>query len=267
MKTKAIKSTTTFEINDGDKIQRKCDYAHNGSSSYRYTDLFIDFIRTLGYDVEQLYNGSRTVKIDGIEMDIYTGNASYMSRNGFTREESVRLPHNRFVALRWPWEHGNKYIVKVLINQEIKKAGIIARIDRAIAERKQVEQNAIDRKKADKENTEAVAQHFLKRMNLDNIVRSIKIHEGNITFFTKMAGYTITASNNWFVSYNLYSNEISSGGELQGLFNDLSDEEQNIRTLQIEITVRGEIDDHLKPWAKTAHNRSYNVVKKEYSEY
>lgn len=260
-------STTTFEIND--------DVAHKQSEFHgrSYIPLFKDFIRSLGFDVQDKFpdsksgNLSENILIDDVEFKIYDGNASYMSKNSYIREESVRKPQNRFMALEKRYGRDG-YVVKVFINKEHETEKLRKKINDAIAEYHNDQKEMEERKDNDKTNTTLIANHFLNHLNIyKSIFWGIRIHEGKISFIMKDCGTLVISTDGSFNKFHPTIKEVEQETQLNLLYENASSIQHKVTTVLDAIKSAGQISEELKTWAAKAYECSFDVEKMEYSNY
>ncbi len=149
-KTKKSVDTVVFEVPDS-------TFAETSAGSHYYT-LFLSFLESLGIDFEEYISYLQEIKIDGVEFDVNTDNASSHSRNAFTRETNIRKPQNRYIKL----ECGRIGNVRVYINEEMDANKIRAAIVKLVQTEKEKEQAIKDRDNRRKLNMKLIAEHYLK---------------------------------------------------------------------------------------------------------
>lgn len=258
MKVLKNKRIVVFEISDNHE-SRKYEYGRGSGSNYKKP--FADFIESLGFEVV-LQDHIDAIEINGERFDIYLGNASYMSKNGWSREVSVRKPINRYVSIM---HSHDSTLLKVHFNKEYDGDKLCKTINDAIQSRIDARKFHEDRKNIDKENTIAVAEHFMVNENFKNIVQSIRIHKGVIQFNLNGASLTITP-NKQFVNFDVNSSDIKNETELPSLFDKLFALKENSNKL-LQMVKQNEFTNEIIQWCEKAYNRYYDVKELEYSEH
>jgi len=254
METKKNKSIVVYEFNDKGR-----GLELDGS---KYINSFIEFIESLGFEIVYGHSLS-SIKINGYSFILNTDNASYNSKSAFTREINVRKPANRFISIKKLYgEDAN--ILKIHFNKEYDADKLREKINSAIQKINDINDSIIARKNKDKENTIAIAEHFMSKEGFSDIVTLIKIEKSKLHFFTDFFQLIFTTKGE-FVSYHIYKN-IDKESELD-LFLSTTPYLQENTTKLFKILKQNPIDSNLIEWATEAYNRCYNVTKLEYSEY
>lgn len=256
METKKNKSIVVFEIND-DHENRKYEYGKYSGNIYK--NPFADFIESLGFKVvvEDHFGG---IDINGERFTLHLNNASYMSKNGWSREVNVRKPINRYVSIM---SGHDTTMLKIHFNKEYDGDKLRKKINDAIQSRIDVKKWHEDSKNKNKINTIAVAEHFMLNNDFKNIVEYIRIHEGKIQLMFDGASLTITPSKQ-FVSLNIYSSDILNETELPLFFDKLSTLKENANKL-LQMVKKNKFTNEIIEWCeKIACNRYYNVKELKY---
>lgn len=257
MKIKQNKSVVVFEINDEN---RKCEFNGDG-----YKKPFIDFIQSLGFDAELKYDFSDAVVVNGEEFNICTDNASYMSKNAFSRDENIRKPINRFIILQL-LSHTSSTIIKIHFNKEYDGDKLRKKINDAIQAKIDRRQSIIDGEIKDEQNTTAIAKHFMSKDGFKEIVTSIQIKEGKILFdINNSTTLTIKASGE-FIEFDIYKKEVKSESDLNPMFNELFKLKEKTEKL-LNIIKSNPLDTNLIEYCEKTYSKTYNVTKSEYSKY
>lgn len=231
-----------------------------------YTALFIDFIASLGFEIEQSYKGSSSVKIDGIVFEIDCKNCSYESTNAYTRNRSVRKPENRFITLK-KYFMSSENVVKVQFNKELKSDVLRGKIQAAIDEANADIKASNEKADRDRKNTTEIAEgFFLYDRRLRQVVRSMRVHQSKITFFLSHCSLTIDRDFN-FVEYNLNAIEIKDQKSLADLKTDVTRVLNNVDNLIAFIEKHPKPTEEMKQWISSAYERYFDVIKMEYSKY
>ncbi len=250
---KKPKNTVIFEINDNGKEHEFKAYGG------RYEKAFIGFLESLGLDPKQKYEHSNDVIIDGIEFGIETGNASYMSRNSYTREESVRKPQNRWVSLSKGYGSDT---VRVHINKELDADKLKARIMKAVADAKARIKEVEDSRNKDRENLVAIGKHFSQPAPIRKYVERIHINQGTIGFQTEFATINIKTDGS-FQSVSIHHPVMEDQAKVAKQLSDISHEISLIPDLIKLIGFQGRISDELVAWAEKERNGCFNVKKQD----
>lgn len=257
MKVLKNKRIVMFEVSD-DHEKRKYEYGKYSGSNYKKP--FADFIETLGFEVvtEDHLDG---VKINGERFEIYLGNASYMTKNVYTKQVSVRKPINRYVSIMKGYD---STLLKVHFNKEYDGDKLCKVINDAIQSRIDARKLHEDKKNEDKVNTIAVAEHFMVNENFKNIVEIIMIHQGKIQFNFDGGSLTITPKKE-FVDFDINTVRVSNENELSSLFDKLLVLKENANKL-LEAVKQNEFTNEIVEWCEKTHNRYYDVKESKYSD-
>jgi hypothetical protein len=175
--------TTIYEVNDENRGYET--YGHT------YEKSFVSFIESLGFDIKPQFEKSPSLgyMIQGVVFKVNTDNASYMSKNAYTRDVKPRKAQNRYIILT----SGNTNVIKVHFNKELDAPKLKAKINQAIADYFEKEERITAIKKANDENTIAIAMHYLQGEHnlLKSALHQIHIQQGIITFYFKNLGSSI----------------------------------------------------------------------------
>lgn len=260
MKVKKNKRIVMFEVSD-DHESRKNEHSGKWSGS-NYKRPFADFIESLGFEVVLEDHIDRIV-INGHNFDLYVGNASYMTKNAYTREVSVRKPINRYVSIM---KGHDSTLLKIHFNKEYDGDKLCKTINDAIQSRIDAQKSHEDKKNEDRQNTIAVAEHFMVNDDFKNIIERIKIHQGQIQLIFDGATLIITP-NKQFVCLDINSSEIKNETELSSCFDKLLTIKENTNKL-LQIVKQNEFTSNIIEWCNSkAYHRYYNVKELKYSEH
>jgi hypothetical protein len=259
MKIKNNKRIVMFEVSD-DHESRK--HEHSGKwSGGNYKKPFADFIESLGFEVKVEEHLDRIV-INGHNFDLYVGNATYMTKNSYTRVVSVRKPINRYVSIM---KGHDSTLLKIHFNKEYDGDKLYKTINDEIQRRVDAHKFHEEKKNEDRQNTIAVAEHFMIHDDFKNIVERIKIHQGEIQIMFDGATLTITP-NKHFLSLDIYSSEIKNESELNFCFDKLITIKENTNKL-LQIVKQNEFQSNIIEWCKKTYHRYYDVKELKYSEH
>jgi 5S rRNA maturation endonuclease (ribonuclease M5) len=252
MTSKTKKSLVVFEIND---TERKGEL-----HGYGYASIFADFIESLGFNVDRTNIGVlSSIKIDDVSFEINTDNASYMSKNAWSKDINVRKDINRFISL----EIGDNRpkVVKIFFNKEYDGNKIRSKINEVIDTCKKTISDRENRKKTDKDNT--IKVYSILDTNIPAIVKGIRIDLGTIDFTMEDARLSIDSSGN-FLNLITYNNVHNSLEEVSDSIN----KKAKIYEICKEVLMafqKCKFDDSLIEWINTSSNHHYNLHTKEYS--
>jgi len=247
VKPKVKVDTTMYEVNDSGR-----NGEINGS---HYFSSFVSFIESLGYDVETRPH-SENIKIKGIEFCVNTGNASFMSRNSYTRITSIRKPQNRFITLSWSsW--GSNYILKVFINKEMETAKLKQKIDKAIEWYNNRDKEIADRQLNDQKNTETIGLHYFGNATIKSSVNRLLVHQGEITFSFHDRFYLIIKADSSFSKAEFHPNEMKSIDEVESFANSILARSEDFESVCRLILDAGKISDELIEWSKGQHHKYF----------
>ncbi len=252
-KTKKVE-TTMYEV--GDRIDRKFEFSGDG-----YLKSFWGFVESLGYDVSEKFPDSdhrnsfqQYIIINGVEFEINVDNASYMSRNAYTREDNVRKPQNRFIALTYR----SKNIVKIFFNKEYETKKLKTKIDAAIQKDHDIELEIVDRKNRDRNNTAAIAAIYMNNTSVSEAITLIKIHRGEVRFYFHDAAYSLAIkTDNSFVQVSFDPEEMKSPEEFVSFVLTVKERADKIALVVSDIINSNKMSDELVQWAAEAYERTF----------
>ncbi len=180
--------TTMYEVNDENRGYE--------TSGHTYEKSFVSFIESLGFDIKPQFEKSPSLgyMIQGVEFKVNTDNASYMSKNAYTRDVKPRKAQNRYIILT----SGNTNVIKVHFNKELDAPKLKAKINQAITDYLEKKERIAALKKSDDENTATIAMHYLQGENnlLKSTIRQIRIEKGVIAFYFKNIGSIEVSADN-----------------------------------------------------------------------
>ncbi len=261
MKTAEKSAIVIFEVTDEQKtIKAGIDYLPEDS----YVKMFIDFVESLGFDIKRPYDFSKDVTINGYgHFEVDATNSSYSSKNGWTRERSIRKPQNRFIKLIRKYSDGES-VIKIHFNKEYDANKLRAKIKSAIEAEETKNKGFEDRKKQDENNTVYIAVNYIH--SIVGLCESLTIHEGILKFYNSF-GCLEMDTDTEFINFNLYAIEVKTIPDLSSVIGSLKTCEDKITDLVYRIRLANDLSDELKEWAKTAYNRHFDYKTMEYSKY
>lgn len=247
------KETVIFEINDTNR-------QHEYKAGHDYVEAFIGFLESLGFEPTRKYEHSSNVIIDGVEFGIGTDNASYMSKQQFTRDRVVRKPQNRFVSLDKGWQ---SVAARVFINVETDADRLKSRIRKAIDDAKQKDQDHQDRKKETTKNAIAIGQHYCQLAFVRDFVSTISIHEGMIGFVLRGPGSVYITPDGSFKKASAHFSEMDSLGKFRDGLQDMRNSIDLLEILTTYIIGHKKLPSDLQAWAKDEAGHVYFNVEKQ----
>lgn len=250
-----------FEVND-DKPFRKLEL----KAGHEYVISFIDFIKSMGFDIGLKYIGTDSVLINGHEFFIDINSASYMSQQAWSRERTIRKPQNRFIALR-RYSHDTESIIKIHFNKEYSTDKLRTKITKVISDKEEWIKNQEANEISDKKNTIEIAKRYTSNPAIKELLRSIVIHNGLIDLFIIKIGCLTIDLNNNFVHFVFHSQEAKTPEEIRELLKDLETAKQKISQILFFANSQSFLSHEIEEWAKRTHQKSYNVINDEYSKY
>lgn len=170
MKLKS-KSTTMFEIIDGDKSK------YEFTAGRKYETTFKDFMESLGFSVIEntpAYKYTQYVTINGIKFDISYKFASYMGKNAFTGNTSPRKV--RYVAIVLDRTSS----IKIPVNKEINKMNFIAKMEGVLKERENMILSGENKEKLRNDTGNHIKNILLKDSFLNEHISCISCTSGII---------------------------------------------------------------------------------------
>ncbi len=249
-RTKKIE-TTMMEVNDSG---RECEFHGD-----RYIDPFVSFIESLGYEVKLAYPGSSNVYIDGYEFHIHSDNASFMSKNAYTRKKSERKPENRFMGLKRSFS-SDGFVVKVPFNKEIETARLKSKIDAAIAARKQRDEE-IEAEQATRTNNinyigNLYASDHIIKYKLD----SIYIEKGVITFHFKEKLFYLQINADGSIKEAAFKYEgMKSRKDVSNMVDMCHDMSKIFQSIIWAILSKQALPKEIQEWSMSAYHCCFSV--------
>lgn len=180
-------STTMYEV-DGD---------------YDHTKQFYDFICSLGFDAHKKYESAGLdthMVIDEEEFYVNFEKTSPTAKNGWTRDVHPRKDRCIEIMDR----HLGSIIVKVRFNEEIDRDKLIAKIQKAVNEKKAWTQEIVDRKDNEMKMLTLMRDHYYSSPIVSAHTESIMAHEGVLHFQIKGATIKVDASTGTFTGFEPY---------------------------------------------------------------
>lgn len=239
-KSKKQINTTMYEVNDKGR-----EHEYHGSG---YSQSFIEFIESLGFDIVRKYEHSDTVLINGRQYDINTDNASFMSRNAFTRDSNPRKQQNRWVGL-CRHSYTNPPFVKVYINKEMDSDKIKAKINAAIAEDDQRDKDRADRKQQDYKNTLTIGHHFFDQPGVAGAIKWLHIEKGVFTFYFHTGVRVMLKSNNEFISVDFDFGEVTDHAKVYEFVDGVAKAAASFEDVFSELVLTKVLPADLIEWA------------------
>jgi hypothetical protein len=213
--------------------------------------------------VKDRYEGSpeHGIFVNGAPMEIYTDNASYMSRDTYKRITSIRKSKNRFMALsHHSYRRKGGYIVKVYINKEMETSKIKAKIDAAIEDYKQKELTHENNKRKRESNINTVAMHYLN----DDVVlaetEQILIEKGVISFQLKNRCATIfIQADGKLIDVTIHKRELKSLEEMKQYTATVSCEASIAELVLERLMIKEPLSEELIAWITTMHHGYFYI--------
>lgn len=250
-KPKKVVATTMYEINDSGR---------NGefTAGFDYYSSFVSFIESLGFEIDYKYKDhpSLGVVINGVQFAINTGNCSYMSKNGWTRDKFVRKPVNRFITLAWN-SHDSNYVLKVFINKEMETEKLKSKINKAIEWNNNREQEIADRELNDKKNTETIGLHYLGNNTVKEALRNVLIEKGQIRFNFKDRFGLIINADSTFVSATFHPAEMKSFEDIDEFANSILTRTESFESVVKIILATEKISEELIGWSEGQYHKYF----------
>lgn len=167
------KSTTTFEVIDANR-----DWETKAGNDYCH--LMIDFISSLGFDVQNQYPDGKAlfdhILIDGVEAFLYTDSASCMGQNAYSK---VRKPRqNRFIGISGTGTWHNTGLIRIPINKEVDKDKLIKKISELIKRKSDGAKQLKDLKESEETLALKIRDHIQSDAILRDAMTSLRIQKG-----------------------------------------------------------------------------------------
>lgn len=255
IKTKKVRATTMFEINDSG---REHEYSRRGKTyDGVYIKPFIEFLESLGYEITYKYGDTpgltSNIIIDGVEFGIDAGNATYATYDIYKRKRSVRKPENRYVAL----ERGYSRPVacRVHINKELDTENLKARINKAIKEEQDRDKAIEDRDKLTYDNTIATAMHYLKNKRIKEFTNFTYINRSVMNFNLKDGScVSIDTQTGALIKAILKVDEIETAEAMDELVLTISNRSRKFRDIVNLIISTAPMQKGLADWTVDQHH-------------
>jgi len=251
MEIKSTRSIVIFEIDDSNR--QKESYSDNN-----YVELFVDFIRSLGFLVEYRFPDTKQLSsrmiVEGIELEFDYSKASYLSKNIYTRDWSPRK--DRWIAISVGY---NSNEIRIRFNTEMDSKDIKRRIQKMIDERKNI---INEHENADLKKTSMImaVKEYLAKMPFAALVTSFIIDEGMISLHLKNIGSLELTEDGKIKTFFIEQSKITSleGLDNQGKFVDTTI--STIKEILSSIQTLGWIEiEGYKEWAKSANRVSSTI--------
>ncbi len=176
MEIKQKKSTTVFETIDSGSLKHV-----ETTSGNSYDELIVDFIRSLGFDVQYKYKSTvgltGHITIDGAEAFLYTKACSYMAQSAYNRD--IKPRKNRFFGIHATDTYSDKNLIRVPVNVEIDKEQLIKRITEFVNGKLNSKKSYEDSEKK-KEDIFIKLKEHIKSSSLNKPVSSVSIKNGDL---------------------------------------------------------------------------------------
>ncbi len=262
-KTVIKKSVVIFEVDDHGR--------ENEFDGTKYIPQFIDFIRSLGFEIKSLHpHIPENIAIEGHEFYIDSTHASFMGSNAFTRSEAPRKKNNRYISVVKKQYPFSDTVIKVRFNEELDQNKLKKNIQEAIQFRKDWQKKIDAIKNQDRDFTIAVANHFLSQPIIKNTVDSIRIHKGDICFYMNQIGAIKIEPTGKFKQFELYKKEVNTSEDLTKLIDDFEEIGEIIngitKAIMSAISDLGLLSQEIRGWAETAYESHFYVKDMRYSE-
>lgn len=257
MKIKSKPSIVVFEVNDNNRS--KMEYGRHACD--KYLNDFSDFIKSLGYNIE-LDTFLGKLKIEGHEFNINTDNASYMSKNAYNREVTVRKPQNRYILIEKGYK---KNLLKIQFNKEYDGNKLRQKIDEEINRLNELAKNTIDREMANLNNVTMIAKKYIDA-GMKDLVNSISVSNSVINIYTErfILGFDFSSGilKSVLVQQIRFNNELES----ENIFSDLEKISMDIKDIS-KIVKENPMPLELSEWSTVHSSGSYSFKRLEYNKY
>lgn len=243
-------SMVMFEINDEKRQSER--------SNHEYFPLFVEFIQSLGFKTFQHFPTSTSLVInDDCDVDIDVNNASYLSRNSYTREVYVRKPENRYVRLKVGFSP-ERSIIKIFFNKEYDANKLREKINTEIERQRAVVKSREDRKDYDKNNTKIIGKHYSTAL-VRKFCKNINISQGLISFYSDDFCLDIKPDGS-FAGFNFFDKNQKCEKEIdfEGYGNRLMNLHGCAIAIYKELNVP-QLDVEVQEWAKSTSHKHFNV--------
>lgn len=243
--TKKIINTTMYEVND---TGREHEYSGDG-----YIKSFIGFIESLGFDITRKYEHSNNVIINDREFSIVIDNASFMSRNAFTRKCTPRKPANRWVGIT-KGHYGDTPFLKVFINNEMDSDKLKAKIEAAISEDQKRDKEIADSKLTNYNNTIAIGNHFFANETVKGAVNFLHIEKGVMTFVFNDGFSVKLKADNEYISTSTNFGTFDKAEDVYTFVDTISERAQKFEEAFSELILSKVLPEPLRKWTETQYH-------------
>lgn len=257
MKIKSKPSIIVFEVNDNNRSQM--EYGKHACD--KYLNDFSDFIKSLGYDVElNAFLGK--LKIEGHEFNVNTDNASYMSKNLYRREVTVRKPENRYILIEKGYK---KNLLKIQFNKEYDGNKIRKKINEEINRLNELIKNTIDRETANLNNVTMIAKKYIDA-GMKELVNSVSVSNSVINIYTEELALGFDFSSGVLKSALVHQKRYNDESESENIFSDLEKISMDIKNIS-KIVKENPMPVELSEWSTVQSSGSYIFKTLEYNKY
>lgn len=257
MKIKVKPSIVVFEVNDNNRLKNE----YGKQSGRVYFDDFADFIKSLGYDIEADSYLER-IKINGHEFKIDTNNASYMSKNAYNREVTVRKPQNRYILIKKGYK---KNLLKIQFNKEYDANKIKQKIDEEINRLDEHFKNTIDREAVNLNNVTMIAKKYIDA-GMKDLANSISVSGGLINIYTEEGIFNFSFDNGILKMAIIHQKTYTNESDSINIITDLEKIGNKIKNIS-QIIKENPMPVELSEWSKIQSSGSYSFKKLEYHKY
>lgn len=247
-------SIVVFEVSDNNASNH--DYGRHACD--KHLNDFSDFIKSLGYDVE-LDSFLGKLKIEGHEFNINNDNASYMSKNSFTKMAVVRKPENRYIIIQKGYKQN---LLKVQFNKEYDANKLRNKIDEEIARRNDLISKKAKEDAENIKNVTAIAEKYIDS-GIKDLANILNISDSLIKIYTNHSILEFDFSSRLLKSALLqpsrFHNELGS----DNIYSYLESISEEIKQIS-KIIKDNSFSPELVEWSRTKTSGSYKFKTMEY---
>lgn len=201
------------------------------------------------------------LKIEGHEFNVNTDNASYMSKNLYRREVTVRKPENRYILIEKGYK---KNLLKIQFNKEYDANKIKQKIDEEINRLNELAKNTVDREAANLNNVTMMAKKYIDS-GIKDLANSISVSGGLINIYTEEGIFNFSFDNGILKMAIIHQKTYTNESDSINIITDLEKIGNKIKNIS-QIIKENPMPVELLEWSKVQSSGSYSFKRLEYNK-
>jgi len=250
-KKKKTRNIVVYEVNDSNT---EFEFECGRLSGNNYINSCIAFIESLGFEISRKYEHSDNVIINGVEFQLDTDSASYLSKNAWSRIVSVRKPKNRFVTITRGYKNN---IAKIYINQEIDADKLRERINAGINNYHALIETRKQEELGRQNKTIAIATHFLNDPEIKKAIRVIMIDTNTIRFAFHNKFSLVISADGKLISASFNHPGVNNVEQLKEFTEEIKISSDSFKMVSDRITSLPKLSPDLIEWITKIDNRGH----------